>query len=163
MNNDVQQKNVAIRDCCAEVNWDVLHAQELLSEAVNRLIEETLALQDGCDALFREEPLRQFEGTTEQASEKAREQHEKLLSMRRMVTERTSASLLQLQFQDMATQVLEHAKKGLQRLMNMALNAEAHGPSDGLDEAVPAPDAGGGVRKKPVMSRDMQAGDVDFF
>ncbi len=157
MNNDAQQKKAAIRDCCAEVKWDITHAQELLKEAVDKLIEETLALQRGCDASLQEMPGRQADGPHEQTPEQA---HEQSLPLYRMVTERTNASLLQLQFQDMANQLLEHAKEGVQRLAAMALET---GEVVQSEEGVSVPDAGADVRKKSVMSRDMQMGDVDLF
>lgn len=158
MNNDVQQIKAAIRDCCTEVQWNITQAQELLKEAVDKLIEETLSLQRGCDASFQEMPGRQAGVPHEQALEQA---HRQSSSLCRMVTERTSASLLQLQFQDMVTQLLEYAKEDTQRLAAMVLKAGEGEQSGG---GVSMPDAGADVRKKkPVMSRDMQAGDVDLF
>jgi len=154
MSNDAQQKKAAIRDCCTEVQWNITHVQELLKEAVDKLIEETLALQRGCDASFQEMPGRQADVPHEPA-------HRQLSSLYRMVTEKTNASLLQLQFQDMVTQLLEHAKEDIERLAALALET---GEGEHVDEGVSVPDAGADVRKKkPVMSRDMQAGDVDLF
>lgn len=141
MDNAPQQKNLAIRGCCAEARQDITHAQALLRDAVGKLIEETLALQNGCDAVLREMLGRQADGPHEPA-------HEQLLLLHRMVTERTHASLLQLQFQDMATQVLEHAKEGVQRVVTMVLKTPLKtGEGAQPDGGVFVPDAEADVRK----------------
>jgi len=145
MHADEQKRKIAIISHCSEVRQDITHAEELLKDAVDKLLEETLVLRSGYDASLL------LDGG----------QAEQTLWLHRLVTEWTNASLLQLQFQDMVTQLLDRAKEGVNLLEVLALKTEAG--AQAASESVPISDAEAGERKKSVTSRGMQAGDVDFF
>ena len=154
----------AIHQHFVAVKKDLSQVQALLEEAVSGLLVDTLAISQACDlqqaALIRGKS----------------EDHEQVLTLSKTIGERSKTSIMHLQFQDMVSQLLDHAKARLDTVDSLGLIAESTPAKDqgtvALKAAAPlaASERAHTLARsakvmncKPVLSVNMQAGDIELF
>jgi hypothetical protein len=120
----------------AAAKGDLQLVQELLRDAVTNLLSNALAVRVAC--------MTQLEAA--RCGHDAR-QREALLALNREIDARSNDTIVQLQFQDRVTQLLDHA----------VTTIDAVDDDRGLGTFAALP------RRKPVMMHDMHCGDVKLF
>ena len=154
----------AIHQHFVAVKKDLSQVQALLEEAISGLLLDTLAISEASD-LQQAALLRVTSEDNGQA-----------LALSISIGERSKTSIMHLQFQDMVSQLLDHAKARLDTVDSLGLIAEdaaAKGQGTGASRAAPpmaASERAHTLAKstkvmncKPVLSVDMQAGDIELF
>jgi hypothetical protein len=154
----------AIHQHFVAVKKDLSQVQALLEEAVSGLLVDTLAISEACD--MQQAAL--ISGSAEN--------HSQVLALSKTIDERSKASIMHLQFQDMVSQLLEHAKARLDTVDSLGLIAdEKAAKGQAIVSSRTAVSSAASERThtlarstkimncKPVLSVDMQAGDIELF
>ena len=159
--DDQQRAGAAMEGHLATVKDDLRHANELLLDAVSNLLTNALAISNAClkqqQVVLCDEDLRQ---------------KEQLLALNREIDARSNDLIVNLQFQDMVTQLLERVLATIDSLENSrSLTADDAGGKqcfhstqmNSSERDAELCSLAQGARGKPVMSRDMQSGEVELF
>ena len=159
--DDQQKAGAAMEGHLATVKDDLRHANELLLDAVANLLTNALAISNAC--------LRQEQVVL--CDEDSR-QKETLLALNREIDAQSNELIVNLQFQDMVTQLLDRVLVTIDSLENTrSLAADDAGEEQSFhstqmnssERDAELCSLAQGARGKPVMSRDMQSGEVDLF
>jgi hypothetical protein len=126
--------------------------QDHLMTATNDLDRLQALLAEACDTL-----LQSFHGAAERMHALGEAPHEHAESVAH-VKARLGQAVMALQFQDMASQLINHTSRRLRncadRIAQEAMGEDEDGP--GLIEDAP-------LRPNPVVQQDMSAGSIDLF
>lgn len=149
---------------------DLRHVNELFIDAVANLLTNAHAISNAC--LMQQQVV---------LCDEDPRQKEKLLALNREIDVRCNDSIINLQFQDMATQLLtrvmatidsleifrELAVAGAgeeQHFQGTLMSSDpSHQLMSGSSRDAELCSLAQGARAKPVMSRDMRSGEVELF
>lgn len=126
----------------AAVRRDLSHARELLREAVSGLLADALALRQSAARLHALGEINPSDAESQELG--------------RNIRERADATVIGLQFEDMAAQLLDHVQGHVDRLEALVDAGRAADEPEwpmGMEAAI----------RPPVACRDLRSGDVELF
>lgn len=142
-----QQAGTKVGGQLEAVRADLSHAKRLLEDAVNSLLQDALSIRCADNqqriVLQGDDPG----------------QREQLLALSRTIEAGTNNLITHLQFHDMVNQLLDHVLSGLSSMEGGAQD----GRQTCLEKCLKASRDDQAKAGKPVLSHDMQAGDVELF